>query len=130
MAEGLLAVGSQAPVFEAETRDGGPVSLPALLEERAELLTFYPKDDTPGCTKQKCTAGDEGVEYARGEGRQHLAVAAVHIGVAVRRAVAGRGDGEVDDVDRNRRREIGLGRLARRERLIDLGAIPLGPLEQ
>jgi peroxiredoxin Q/BCP len=65
MAEGLLAVGSQAPVFEAETSDGGRVSLPALLEERSVLLMFYPKDDTPGCTRQMCTARDEGAEYAR-----------------------------------------------------------------
>ena len=63
MAEGLLAVGSQAPVFEAETSDGGRVSLPALLEERSVLLMFYPKDDTPGCTRQMCTARDEGADY-------------------------------------------------------------------
>ncbi|HEU0053196.1 MAG TPA: peroxiredoxin [Longimicrobium sp.] len=63
MAEGLLAVGSQAPLFEAETSDGGRISLPELLKERAVLLMFYPEDDTPGCTRQMCAARDEGADY-------------------------------------------------------------------
>ena len=63
MAEGLLAVGSEAPVFAAATSDGGRVSLPELRGKRAVLLMFYPQDDTPGCTKQMCAARDEGAEY-------------------------------------------------------------------
>jgi thioredoxin-dependent peroxiredoxin len=63
MAEGLLPVGSEAPVFEAPTSDGGRVSLAELRGQQAVVLMFYPKDDTPGCTKQMCTARDEGADY-------------------------------------------------------------------
>ena len=63
MAEGLLPVGSEAPVFEAATSDGGRVSLAELRGQQAVLLMFYPKDDTPGCTKQMCAARDEGADY-------------------------------------------------------------------
>lgn len=65
MSEGmLLPVGVEAPVFEARTTDGETVSLPDFRGESAVLLMFYPKDDTPGCTKQMCTARDEAAEYA------------------------------------------------------------------
>ena len=64
MAEGLVKVGSEAPVFEAETTDGARVSLPELRGKSAVLLMFYPMDDTPGCTAQMCAARDESAEYA------------------------------------------------------------------
>ena len=64
MAEGLLEVGSEAPVFEAETSDGGRISLPEFRGKQAVLLMFYPEDDTPGCTRQMCAARDEGADYA------------------------------------------------------------------
>jgi thioredoxin-dependent peroxiredoxin len=63
MAEGLLPVGTEAPVFEAETTDGERISLPDFRGREAVLLMFYPKDDTPGCTKQMCAARDEGARY-------------------------------------------------------------------
>jgi thioredoxin-dependent peroxiredoxin len=63
MAEGLLPVGTEAPVFEAETTDGERISLPDFRGREAVLLMFYPKDDTPGCTKQMCSARDEGARY-------------------------------------------------------------------
>ena len=63
MAEGLLPVGAEAPVFEAETSDGERVSLAALRGKRAVVLMFYPKDDTPGCTRQMCAARDEGARF-------------------------------------------------------------------
>ncbi len=64
MAEGLLPVWSEAPVFVAETTDGGRVALPDFRGKNAVLLMFYPEDDTPGCTRQMCTARDEGAVYA------------------------------------------------------------------
>jgi peroxiredoxin Q/BCP len=64
MAEGLLEVGSEAPVFEAQTTDGTRVSLPSFRGKSAVLLMFYPEDDTPGCTRQMCTARDESADYA------------------------------------------------------------------
>jgi thioredoxin-dependent peroxiredoxin len=63
MAEGLLPVGTEAPVFEADTTDGERISLPDFRGREAVLLMFYPKDDTPGCTKQMCAARDEGAKY-------------------------------------------------------------------
>ena len=64
MSEGLLAVGSEAPAFAAETSDGERVALPDFRGRQAVLLMFYPADDTPGCTKQMCLARDEGAAYA------------------------------------------------------------------
>lgn len=61
---GLLEVGSEAPVFQAETTGGERVSLPDFRGKSAVLLMFYPQDDTPGCTRQMCTARDESAEYA------------------------------------------------------------------
>jgi thioredoxin-dependent peroxiredoxin len=63
MAEQLLPVGSPAPVFEAQTTDGGQVSLSQFRGSKSVLLMFYPKDDTPGCTRQMCAARDEGADY-------------------------------------------------------------------
>ncbi|HET7461849.1 MAG TPA: peroxiredoxin [Longimicrobium sp.] len=59
MAEELLPVGAQAPEFDASTTDGGRVSLAQFRGKKSVLLMFYPKDDTPGCTRQMCTARDE-----------------------------------------------------------------------
>jgi peroxiredoxin Q/BCP len=63
MSEELLPVGSAAPEFDAPTTDGGRVSLSQFRGSRAVLLMFYPKDDTPGCTRQMCAARDESAEY-------------------------------------------------------------------
>lgn len=64
MAEGLLPVGSEAPVFQAQTTDGERIALPDFRGSQAVLLMFYPQDDTPGCTRQMCLARDEGARYA------------------------------------------------------------------
>jgi thioredoxin-dependent peroxiredoxin len=45
--------GDKAPAFKMATDDGGEVSL-ASLKGRPVVLYFYPKDDTPGCTKEAC----------------------------------------------------------------------------
>jgi peroxiredoxin Q/BCP len=63
MAEELLPVGAQAPEFDASTTVGGRVSRAHVRGQRSVLLMFYPKDDTPGCTRQMCTARDEGAAY-------------------------------------------------------------------
>ena len=48
----LLNVGDQAPAFAGATQSG-TVSLKALAGKHV-VLYFYPKDDTPGCTKEAC----------------------------------------------------------------------------
>jgi len=51
-----LTVGAPAPAFHLESTDG-PVSLAALRGSRV-VLYFYPKDDTPGCTREACAFRD------------------------------------------------------------------------
>jgi peroxiredoxin Q/BCP len=53
----LLAVGSPAPTFTAVAHDGQKVDL-AKLKGKLVVLYFYPKDDTPGCTKEACDIRD------------------------------------------------------------------------
>ena len=48
-----LAIGDQAPDFTMATDGGGEVSLVGL-KGKSVILYFYPKDDTPGCTKEAC----------------------------------------------------------------------------
>lgn len=52
-----LRVGDPAPAFSAATNGGGRVSLADYLG-RNVILYFYPKDDTPGCTKEACAFRD------------------------------------------------------------------------
>jgi thioredoxin-dependent peroxiredoxin len=53
----LLPVGAPAPDFSIVAHDGQPVQLSAL-KGRNVVLYFYPKDDTPGCTKEACEFRD------------------------------------------------------------------------
>ena len=46
-------VGNPAPEFTMPTDGGGEISLSAL-KGKPVVLYFYPKDDTPGCTKEAC----------------------------------------------------------------------------
>lgn len=50
--------GDKAPGFEAKDQDGKTWNLSALAGKQAVLLYFYPKDDTPGCTKEACGLRD------------------------------------------------------------------------
>ena len=56
-----LRAGDPAPDFSATTTDGQRVSL-ADFRGRKLVLYFYPKDDTPGCTKQACSLRDHQAE--------------------------------------------------------------------
>jgi peroxiredoxin Q/BCP len=51
-------VGDKAPVFEAKDQKGKVWKLDDVLPQQAVLLYFYPKDETPGCTKQACGLRD------------------------------------------------------------------------
>ena len=53
-----LKVGDPAPKFSAATSGGGRFSL-ADFQGQNVILYFYPKDDTPGCTKEACAFRDE-----------------------------------------------------------------------
>jgi len=49
----MLAIGMKAPDFTLFDKDGRAVSLSDFLGKRV-VLYFYPKDNTPGCTRQAC----------------------------------------------------------------------------
>lgn len=53
----MLTIGAPAPDFSAVTDKGDRVSL-ASLRGKNVVLYFYPKDDTPGCTKEACSFRD------------------------------------------------------------------------
>ena len=54
----MLNVGSPAPAFSLQDGAGTTVSLEQLRGKRV-VLYFYPKDDTPGCTKEACSFRDQ-----------------------------------------------------------------------
>ena len=57
-----LAVGTNAPAFTAKDTNGNTVSL-SDFAGKTVVLYFYPKDDTPGCTKQACSFRDAQSQY-------------------------------------------------------------------
>ncbi|MGA2278664.1 MAG: peroxiredoxin [Verrucomicrobiota bacterium] len=46
--------GDTAPLFTGQDQDGKTVKLNSLIGKKIVLLYFYPKDNTPGCTKEAC----------------------------------------------------------------------------
>ncbi len=49
----MLNIGDKAPNFNLPDKDGNNISLSDFLGKKV-ILYFYPKDNTPGCTKQAC----------------------------------------------------------------------------
>lgn len=49
----MLEIGQKAPDFTLPDKDGNPVTLSSFLGKKV-VLYFYPKDNTPGCTRQAC----------------------------------------------------------------------------
>jgi peroxiredoxin Q/BCP len=52
-----ISIGSKAPSFKLPSTEGKDVSLASLKGQRF-VLYFYPKDDTPGCTREACDFRD------------------------------------------------------------------------
>jgi len=52
-----LKIGEKAPEFTANNQDGKSISLSDYAGKKL-VLYFYPKDDTPGCTKEACNLRD------------------------------------------------------------------------
>jgi peroxiredoxin Q/BCP len=57
-----LEIGSEAPTFELPTDGGGTLSLTSLKGKKV-VLYFYPKDMTPGCTKESEEFRDRSVAF-------------------------------------------------------------------
>jgi peroxiredoxin Q/BCP len=58
----VIEAGDTAPEFELLDQDGNPVALSAH-RGRTVVLYFYPRADTPGCTKQACGIRDRSADY-------------------------------------------------------------------
>jgi thioredoxin-dependent peroxiredoxin len=60
-----LGIGSKAPDFTLPSQSGEMVNLTDLLDRKPMVLFFYPKDDTPGCTKEACAFRDDYEEFGK-----------------------------------------------------------------
>lgn len=70
----MLDAGTSAPDFTGQTQDGKTITLSDFRGQQVALY-FYPKDDTPGCTKQACSLRD-GYSKLRDAGIQVIGVSA------------------------------------------------------
>jgi peroxiredoxin Q/BCP len=57
--------GDKAPLIEGRTQDGKTWKLADVLGKKIVLLYFYPKDDTPGCTREACGFRDRMADLKR-----------------------------------------------------------------
>ena len=60
----MLKIGQKAPDFFLKDKDGKPHKLSDYLGSWI-LLYFYPKDDTPGCTKEACAIRDNFLSFKK-----------------------------------------------------------------
>jgi peroxiredoxin Q/BCP len=60
-----VEVGSVAPDFILPSQSGQMVSLKDFVGEKPVVLFFYPKDGTPGCTKEACAFRDDHEEFGK-----------------------------------------------------------------
>ncbi|MBX7218321.1 MAG: thioredoxin-dependent thiol peroxidase [Blastocatellia bacterium] len=58
----MPTVGAPAPEFSVKDQNGNVVSLAGLHGQKV-VLYFYPKDDTPGCTREACSFRDAHTTY-------------------------------------------------------------------
>jgi len=58
----MLNIGEKAPNFKLSDKDGKEVSLSDFLGKKV-VLYFYPKDNTPGCTRQACAFAEAYEEF-------------------------------------------------------------------
>jgi thioredoxin-dependent peroxiredoxin len=58
-----INVGDTAPDFKLPSTKGHDISLKEFRGKKNVVIYFYPKDDTPGCTKEACGFRDEQREF-------------------------------------------------------------------
>jgi thioredoxin-dependent peroxiredoxin len=61
----LPVIGKPAPDFTLSSSAGEPVSLRQFKGKKTVVLYFYPKDETPGCTKEACDFRDHHADFER-----------------------------------------------------------------
>src|SRR5688572_15106636 len=65
MASSVLEAGEAAPEFRLPASDGSVVELKEAAGRGVVVLFFYPKADTPGCTKEACGFRDAIADYQK-----------------------------------------------------------------
>ena len=60
----MLEIGTKAPDFTLADKDGKQISLSDFLGKKV-VLYFYPKDNTPGCTRQACAFAGAYAEFQK-----------------------------------------------------------------
>ena len=58
----MLKIGDKAPNFTLSNKDGNNISLSDFLGKKV-VIYFYPKDNTPGCTRQACAFAQSYEEF-------------------------------------------------------------------
>jgi len=53
-----IKVGDRIPAFKLKNQNGSEVYSASLIGDKNLVIYFYPKDDTPGCTKESCSFRD------------------------------------------------------------------------
>jgi peroxiredoxin Q/BCP len=71
--QGRVRAGDLAPDFTLPSQSGEMVNLAQLLQEKAVVLYFYPKDGTPGCTAEACAFRDS-YEVFRSAGAEVIGI--------------------------------------------------------
>ena len=54
-----INVGSQIPNFSLKDQDGNLFNIDSVIGKKNLVIYFYPKDDSPGCTKEACSFRDQ-----------------------------------------------------------------------
>lgn len=75
----VLHVGDPAPKFSLPAHPGGAISLDDFLGKQNVVLAFYPKDDTPGCTKEMCNFSSD-LDKFNGAETQVLGISCDNVG--------------------------------------------------
>ncbi len=58
-----LKVGDKIPQFTLNDQDGNPFDISTYIGDKYLVIFFYPKDNTPGCTKEACSFRDSFEEF-------------------------------------------------------------------
>ncbi|PLX16520.1 MAG: peroxiredoxin [Marinilabiliales bacterium] len=62
-----IAVGSKIPSFELKDQNGHLFNIDSVLGKKNLVIYFYPKDDSPGCTKEACSFRDQFYEFEKAD---------------------------------------------------------------